>query len=178
MPISGAPALLLAAGGGGFTDLNLGVTVWTLVLFGLFALVLWKFGWGPLLQLMEERENEVRSSVEGAEKARTEAQALLAQHQELLKDGMRQREEIVKKAIADAEQLRADLSAKARAESEALLQRAKEQIEREKRLAVQELRDTVADLAVEAAGKIVQSSLTPEAQKKLVNEFVAGLPKA
>jgi F-type H+-transporting ATPase subunit b len=177
MPLNGVSLPLLAAGGG-FTDLSAGVFWWTLVLFLLFFGVLTKFGWKPLLQLMEERENEVRSSVEGAEKARNEAQALLAQHQELLREGMRQREEIVKKAMADAEQLRADLSAKARAEANALLQRATEQIEREKRLAIQELRGQVADLAIEAAGKIVQSSLTPEAQRKLVNEFVEGLPKA
>jgi len=57
------------------------------------------------------------------------------------------------------------------------LQKAKEQIEREKKLAIQELRSSVADLAVEAAAKIVQSSLTPEAQKKLVHEFIDSLPK-
>jgi F-type H+-transporting ATPase subunit b len=177
MPNNGL-LLPLVAAGGGFTDLDTGVFWWTLVLFLLFFVILTKFGWKPLLQLMEERENDVRSSVEGAEKARNEAQALLVQHQELLREGARQREEIVKKALADAEALKADLSAKARAEADAQIQRAREQIEREKRLAIQELRGQVADLAIQAAGKIVESSLTPEAQKKLVNEFVEGLPKA
>jgi F-type H+-transporting ATPase subunit b len=65
-----------------------------------------------------------------------------------------------------------------RAESDRLLQKAREQIEREKRLAIQELREQVADLAVEAASRIVQSSMTPEAQKQLVREFVDTLPSA
>ena len=85
---------------------------------------------------------------------------------------------MVKRAVHDAEQLRADLSAQARAEAETLLQRARDQIQREKRLAVQEIRTQVADLAVEAAGKIVRSSLTPEAQKGLVQDFIKELPES
>ena len=167
---------LLAAGG--LTDVNLGLTIWTFVLFVLFAFVLTKFGWKPMLAMIEEREKGIRDSVEGAQRASTEAQALLAQHQELLREGGRQREEIVKRAMADAEQLRADLSAQARAEAEDIVRKAREQIDREKRLAIQELRGQVADLAVEAASRIVTSSLTPDAQRKLVSEFIDKLPSA
>ena len=56
------------------------------------------------------------------------------------------------------------------------MRKAREQIDREKRLAIQELRGQVADLAVEAASRIVTSSLTPDAQRKLVNEFIDKLP--
>jgi F-type H+-transporting ATPase subunit b len=173
-------ALLAAAaesGGGGFTDINLGLTVWTVVLFLLFAFVLTKLGWKPLLNMIEEREHGIREAVTSAETARNEAQALLAQHKELLREAGRQREEIMKNALADAEKVRVDLSAQARAESEALLQRARDQIQREKQLALQDLRKRVADLAVEAAGKIVTSSLTPDVQRKLVDEFIEKVPE-
>jgi F-type H+-transporting ATPase subunit b len=83
----------------------------------------------------------------------------------------------VKAALADAERLRTELGEKARAESEALVQRAREQIQREKQLALQEIRGRVADLAVEAAGKIVVSSLTPDAQRKLVDDFIKQVPE-
>jgi F-type H+-transporting ATPase subunit b len=173
-----AAALLGAApsGGGGLADINLGLTIWTAVLFLLFAAVLTKLGWKPLLKMIEERERSIRESVQSAEEARHEAQALLAQHKELLREGGRQREEMVKSAMADAERLRSELGAQARADADALLQRARDQIEREKQLALQEIRGRVADLAVEAAGKIVVSSLTPEAQRKLVDEFIAQVP--
>jgi F-type H+-transporting ATPase subunit b len=62
------------------------------------------------------------------------------------------------------------------AHAENQLQKAREQIEREKRSALQEIRAQVADLAIEAASKIVASSLTPEAQRKLVEDFIAKLP--
>jgi F-type H+-transporting ATPase subunit b len=174
------PALLAAAsaegGGGGLADVNLGLTIWTIVLFALFAAVLAKFGWGPLLRTVEEREKSIRDAIEGAQKANGEAQVLLAQHREALAQARREREEIIKQAIAEAQQMRTELMAQARADAEHLLQKAREQIEREKRTALQEIRAQVADLAIEAASKIVASSLTPEAQRKLVEDFIAKLP--
>ena len=163
---------------GGLLDINWTLFWATLILFAIFAFVMAKLAWNPLLAMIEEREKGVRDSVEGAQRASAEAQALLAQHQELLREGGRQREEIVKRAIADADQLRADLSAQARTEAEDIVRKAREQIDREKRLAIQELRGQVADLAVEAASRIVTSSLTPDAQRKLVNEFIDKLPSA
>jgi F-type H+-transporting ATPase subunit b len=167
---------LLAAGS--FVDVNTALFFSTLVLFTLFAAVLAKFGWGPLLKVIEEREKSVQSSVEGAERARTEAESLLNQHRELMREATREREEIVKRAIAEAEQMKADLTAKARSESDQILQRAKEQIEREKNRALLEIRSQIGDLAVEAASRIVKASLTPDAQKKLVDEFITALPQA
>lgn len=171
-------AALVAAGGGGLTDVNLTLTVSTFVLFLIFAFVLGKFGWKPLLQMIEEREKGVREAVETAEKASAEAQAALEKHREMLREAGREREEILKRAVKESEQLRQELVGKARAESEQALQRARDQIEREKSAAIQELRAHVADIAMEAAAKIVTSSLTPETQRKLVNDYIAGLPKA
>jgi F-type H+-transporting ATPase subunit b len=173
--VSLVPAALAA---GGFTDREFGLTLWTVVLFAIFAFVLTKLGWKPLLAMIEEREKSIHDAVGSAEKANEEAQRLLAQHQELIREAGRQREEIMKRALADAETVKTDLVAQARAEAERMVQKAKEQIEREKKLAIQELRSSVADLAVEAAAKIVQSSLTPEAQKKLVHDFIDNLPQA
>jgi len=173
--VSLVPAALAA---GGFTDLEFGLTLWTVVLFAIFAFVLTKLGWKPLLAMIEEREKSIHDTVGAAQKANEEAQRLLAQHQELIREAGRQREEIMKRALADAEAVKTDLVAQARAEADRMVQKAKEQIEREKKLAIQELRSSVADLAVEAAAKIVQSSMTPEAQKKLVHEFIDSLPQA
>ncbi len=163
---------------GGLLDINWTLFWATLLLFAIFAFVMAKLAWNPLLNMIEEREKGIRDSVEGAQRASAEAQALLAQHQEMLREGGRQREEIVKRAMADAEQLRADLSNQARTEADEILRKAKDQIEREKRLAIQELRGQVADLAMEAASKIVTSSLTPDAQRKLVHEFIDKLPSS
>jgi F-type H+-transporting ATPase subunit b len=169
-----SPALLAA---GGLTDVDFTLTVATLVLFALFAAVLGKFGWGPLLKLVEEREKTVRDTVEGAHKANAEAATLLEKHKEMVRETLKERDEIMKRSLKEAEQLKAELVEKARSEGDQLVKRAKDQIEREKSLAIQELRAQVADIAVEAASKIVKSSMTPDAQKKLVNDYIANLPK-
>jgi F-type H+-transporting ATPase subunit b len=170
-------ALASAEGGFSFTDINLGLTVWTIILFVIFFVVMSKFGWGPLLQIVEERERSIRESVEGAERSNTEAKTLLEKHRQLVEGITRERGEILKTAHQEAEKLRADLQAQAKAEGTRMIEKAREQIEREKGQAILELRGQVADLAVQAASKIVVSSLTPEAQKKLVNDFLNSVPR-
>ena len=174
MNLSVSPALLAA---GGLTDIDFGLTLWTIVLFVLFTVLMTKLGWGPLLKAIEEREKGIRGAVDGAQKAHTEAQALLAQHKEMLREAGRERDDIIKAAMKDAEQLKADLATRAKAESDQMVQRARDQIEREKNQAILELRGQVADLAVQAASKIVQSSLTPDAQRKLVDDFLKTMPR-
>ncbi len=173
-----APALtgvVLAAGS--LLDFDFTLFVATVVLFGIFAVVLAKFAWGPILKMVEEREHGIHTAVEGAEKANAEAKGLLEQHREMVREAGREREEILKRALKEAETLKADLSAKARTESEQIVSRAREQVQRERDKAIQDLRGQVADLAMEAAAKIVKSSLSPEVQKKLVSDFIAQMPR-
>jgi F-type H+-transporting ATPase subunit b len=162
---------------GGLTDINLTLTAFTLILFTLFVIVLSKFAWGPLLAAIDEREKSIREALEGSQKANAEAAALLAQHKDLVRQIGAEREEIIKKATKEAEEFRIDLMAKARTDGDDIVRRAKEQIARESAVALAKLREEVADLAVLGAGKIVASSMTPEAQKKLVSDFVSTLPQ-
>jgi len=173
-------SLLLSAaegGGGGLLSVDSTLLWATLVIFALFAYVLGKFAWGPLLKIVDERERSIREQVEAAERAAAEARDTLAKHQELLRDAGREREEILSRALKEAEQARLELVAKARAESEALLKRGQEQMQRERDQALVELRSQVADIAVEAASRIVKSSLSDEAQRRLVDEYIQALPR-
>jgi F-type H+-transporting ATPase subunit b len=173
------PAALAAAEGGfSFTDINWGISLWTVVLFVIFFVVMGKFGWGPLLKIIEERETHIAGTLESSERARADAQSLLEKHRQLVEEISRERADILKTAHKEAEQLKADLQAHARAESEKMVARARDQIEREKVQAILELRGQVADLAIAAASKIVTSSLTPEVQRKLVNDFLNAIPRA
>jgi F-type H+-transporting ATPase subunit b len=172
-------ALALAEGGGGGL-LSVDVTLlWaTIVVFALFAWVLGKFAWGPLLKIVDEREKTIRDQVDSAQQAAADAKDLLVQHQEMLKGAGREREEILQKAVKEAEQVRVDLVTKARADADQVVSKAREQMQREKDQAIAELRAQVADIAVEAASRIVKSSLTEEAQRKLVDDYIKELPRA
>ena len=170
---------LAAEGGGGSSLLSVDATLlWaTLVIFAVFAAVLAKFAWGPLLKIVDEREKQIRDQLEAAERAFAEARELLAKHQELLKNAGRERDEILARAMKEADALRAELVEKARAEGERAIARAREQIQRESEQAISQLRGQVADLAIAAASRIVQSSLTEDAQRRLVDEYIHELPR-
>jgi F-type H+-transporting ATPase subunit b len=170
--------LAAAEGGGGLLSIDATLLWSTFVLFILFAWVLGKFAWSPLLRIVDEREKAIRDSLTSAEAAADEARALLAQHNEMLRGAGREREEILQRALREAEHLRTELGGKARADAEQILARVREQIEREKKQAIGEIRAQIADLAVEAAARIVKSSLTPAAQRKLVDEYISSLPRA
>ena len=170
-------ALLAAAAGGGIMSVDTTLLWATLVAFSVFAWILAKFAWGPLLKIVDEREKTIRDQVDSAEQAAADAKATLAQHQELLRGAGRERDEILARATKDSEALRGELQAKARADAEQIVGRAREQILREKDQAIAELRAQVADIAVEAASRIVKSSLSAEAQRKLVDDYIQELPR-
>jgi F-type H+-transporting ATPase subunit b len=179
------PALLVLAAaeakGGGFQDLlrvEPALLVATVIVFVLFASVLGRFAWKPLLQMVDEREKSIRAQVDSAERAAADAKGLLARHQELLKSAGRERDEILTRAAKDAEELRIGLLGKARSEADDVVARARAQLVREKEQAIQELRAQVADLAVEAASRIVRSSLDAETQRRLVDDYIHSLPRA
>ena len=175
-------AVLLAAAegsaGGNLMSVDTTLFLATIVTFLVFAGILAKFAWGPLLQIVDAREKSIREQVDSAEKAAADAKATLAQHQELLRGAARERDELLARATKDAEALRADLQAKARGDAEPILARAREQMTREKEQAVAELRAQVADIAIEAASRIVKSSLSEDAQRKLVDDYIKELPSA
>ena len=89
----GAPLPLAAAegGAGGLLSVDTTLLVSTAILFALFAWVLGKFAWGPLLRIVDDREQNIRTSVETAERAAAEAKETLEQHQEMLRGAGRER---------------------------------------------------------------------------------------
>jgi F-type H+-transporting ATPase subunit b len=177
-PIVAALSLAAAEGGGGGIMSVDTTLLWaTVVVFALFAWILGKFAWGPLLRIVDERETTIREQVDSAQQAAAEAKDLLVQHREMLKGAGREREEILQKAVKEADQVRADLVGKARAEADQVVARARVQMHREKDQAIAELRAQVADIAVEAASRIVKSSLTEDAQRKLVDDYIRELPR-
>jgi len=155
--------MLIAAG---LTDINVALVVWTTVTFALLIVVLGKFAWGPILQMIETREKTIAEAIESAKRERAEADKAHAEAAELVR---RNQQEV---AAAKAE-----LIAQARKESEDLLKQARATIEEERRAAVAELRSQVVDLAIEAAGRLLATQMDEKKQRQLVEEYLEKLPK-
>ncbi len=165
---------VLAAGG--IADINPGLTLWTAITFLLLLVVLSKFAWGPIVKMLNEREGTIREAIESAKKERAEAEKLMAEQKAALATATREAAELAKRNQAEVETLRQELTAKARKEADELVASARKQIVEEKAKAVTELRGMVADLAIEAAGKLVKANLDEKAQRALVEDYLKQLP--
>jgi F-type H+-transporting ATPase subunit b len=156
-------------------DINPGLIIWTLVVFGILLFILAKTAWPAILKQAEEREARIREQIAAAEQANAEAQRLLAQYQGQLASARTESQELIGQARTAGEKLREELVAKGRAEQEELLERARREIALERDRAVAELRREAVELSIAAAGKVIQRNLDTEADRKLVQEYLATL---
>ena len=154
---------------------NPGLIFWTAVTFVIVLLILKKIAWGPILNALEEREKGIQSSIDRAHKAKDESEAILHKNRELLAKADAESDRIIREGKDYAEKLRADITEKAHSESQKMIASAKEEIEQEKRRALDELRNEVADLAVKGAEKIIKTTLDAEMQKKIVESMIQDL---
>ena len=158
-------------------EINPGLTIWTTVTFILLAAVLAKFAWKPMLKMLGEREDQIRNALAQAEKARTEAAEMMKQNEKNLSRAEAEYQKMIREGKALAEKLKEDIVAKARQQADQELTRANEEIQRNLESAKMQLRSEVADLAIQAAEKILDETLDEQKQKVLVDKFINQLPK-
>jgi F-type H+-transporting ATPase subunit b len=159
----------------GIMDLRPGLTIWTAITFLLLVVLLSKFAWGPIVKMLDERERTIRDAIEQAKKERAEAERALTEQKAVLAGAQREAAALAQKSRQE-EVLRADLTARARKEADDLVAQARKQIQEEKAKALAELKGQVADLAIDAARRLIQSSLDEKSQRALVEEYIAKLP--
>jgi len=155
-----------------------GLAIWTVVTFLALLFILWKFAWGPILTILKQREDGIRSALDEARVAREQSEALLEENRAILADAQNQANALLERARQDSETRRAEQIEKTRAETETLLNRSREEIERQKRAAIKEIRAESADLVIAAASRLVERSLDDPAHRKLVDDYFAALPTA
>ncbi len=161
--------------GGGLLSVDFGLAIWILITFLIFLGLLWKFAWGPITQALEEREQNIKDSLEAAEKAMNRAEKISKENEEALRKAEQKAKEIRKEAIEEAEQLRQERIENAKEEADKMLEDARETIEQEKKRALDELRDEVAGLAIESASRIINAELDEEKNAKLVDDYISNL---
>ena len=153
-------------------DINLGLSVWTALVFLTLLAILWKFAWEPILEMVQAREDGIQSTLDQAANQRDEAAKLLAEHRQQMTDARRQAQQMIGEGKEAGERVRQDIEERARAEGDAMIGRARESIARAKDAALDELRKESVDLALAAAAKLVQESLDEEKDRELVMGFI------
>ena len=167
MPIASSGSFLITP--------NVGLMIWTLLLFGLSMWVLWKLAFPRISQALDKRQHAIEESIDHAEQVRHEADEILVEYRERLKEAREQAEEIIARARKSADAREREAEAEAKAKREQLMDQTRRDIEAETRRAIQEIRREVADLTVLATEKVTRKTLTEEDQRRLVEDALSEL---
>jgi F-type H+-transporting ATPase subunit b len=155
--------------------IEFGLMFWTIVVFVLLLLILKRFAYPALLGAVEARERALQQQLDEAERNRAESAALLEEHKKLLAEARTQAHGLLVEARTTAEKERALAMEKTLQEQQQLLERARRDILAERDRAIAELRREAVDLSLAAASKLIGERLTSETDRKLVQEYLAGL---
>jgi F-type H+-transporting ATPase subunit b len=172
--MAATPAALLAEGEGTtplFT-VNLGTTVWTTLVFFTLLGVLWKFAWGPILAAVDAREKAIQGALDEAARRNQDAARLLEEHRQQLADARRQASDLVAEGKAAGDKVRKEVEERARVEAQAIVERAKNEIERERDAALDVLRRESVDLALAAAARLVQERMDQAKDRQYIERFL------
>jgi F-type H+-transporting ATPase subunit b len=161
----------------GLTDVNFALSFWTALTFLILIVVLGKFAWGPILQMLETREKTIADAIESAKRERLAAEAASAEMKAALEKARAESAEMIRRNQQEVAAAKQELMALAKKESDELLLAARKSINEEKRQALAELRAQTVDLAIEAASRLVQMNMDESKQKQLVEEYLSQLPK-
>jgi F-type H+-transporting ATPase subunit b len=154
---------------------NVGLMIWTLIVFGLTMLLLWKVAFPRIGEALDKRQRAIEDSIDAAERTRREADELLAEYRERLAEARGQADDIVARARRTAEKAESETIAEARRKREEMMEQTRRDIEQETRRAIQQIRAEVADLTILATEKVTRKSLDSDDQKRLVEEALSEL---
>lgn len=153
-------------------DVNPGLIFWTIVTFIAVLAILSKVAWKPLLHALTAREEQIRTALQQAEEAQAEAMKLLEENRRHLAQAEALAQQAVREGREMGNRVKAEIIDKANANARALIEQAKEEIRREREAALNQLRGEVADLAVAAAGKIIDTHLDVNKHRALVDSVI------
>lgn len=153
------------------------IDVWTLIFTWANLLILFllmkKFFFKPIKNILKQREDEINSLYEKANSSSTEAEKLKEEYENRLKDAKKEASEIVGSAVENAEARGNAIVDDAKKEARGILDRAEREIEQEKTAAVNEIKGDISNLAVNIAQKVIEKDLKKEDHEKMIDDIIS-----
>ncbi len=148
---------------------------WELISFGILLWVLYKFALPPILETLETRERKIRDSLDQAEQNRAEAEGKLKEYEAKLQVAAKEAEGILTEAKAKAQRLLDENEQRLRAESQRIKEETTQEIDRERRKAVEAIKGQTADLAILVAQKVIGRSLSEDDHRRFAQEALEAI---
>jgi len=154
-----------------------GLQIWTFVAFAVLLVLLAKFAFKPIAEALDRRGQTIKKSLEDAEKQRAESKKLMEDYQKQLAEARNEAGKVIEEARQLGERVRKEVVEKANTEASATVQRAQEEINRQKDKGIQEMKDTVADLSVQIASRVIEKEVNEATHRQLVDNLIKDLSK-
>ena len=143
--------------------------------FLILMAILVKFAFGPIYNVLAQRQTTIQGNLDEAQSRRDEMVRLQTEYQQRLAQIEDEARDKVQTAVKEAQSARDEILAKAQSDRETIVARASEEMARERDKAMATMRDEIAELAFQAANRAVRGNLQPGAQSQLVDDVIAGL---
>ena len=143
-----------------------------LVVFLLLVFILRTYAWKPIIGGLKEREHEIQSALDLAERTRSEMAKLQADNEKLLAEANAARDRIIREAKEASDRMIAEAKEKAAVEGQKVIESARKAIQDEQQAAVSKMKAEVAKLSLEIAEQVLRRELSDKAsQEKLIAEL-------
>ena len=154
----------------------IGIDFWTALFILLNTLAIFlvarKYLIGPVRKLIEARQKEIDDMYDNAQTAEGEAMAMKEEYLKKLNDAQAASDKIVKDAVARGQKREEEILSKATREANQILSKAQDDIQLEKKKAVNEAKDEISDMALAIAGKVVGRELKLADQAEIIDRFI------
>lgn len=156
-----------------------GVNFWTMIFAWINLLILYfimkKLVFKPVKKMIDDRQKEVDDMYADAEASRTEAEALRVEYEEKMEHAAEESENILKSAVRRAQLREEEILKEADEKAARTLERASEQVELEKKRAINEIKDEVSDMAISIAAAVIERDVNKDEHTALIDEFISNI---
>lgn len=150
---------------------GIGLIFWMTIIFVIVLAILGKWGWPVLIKSIKKRETDIRDSLNAAKQAQEEMKQLKLDNESLLQEAKQERDELLKEAKKLKDQIVEQAKQQATLEADKIIAQARENIETEKRQAVEDLKNQISLFSIEIAEKILKSELSDkEKSEKIISQ--------
>ena len=154
-----------------------GVNFWTMIFAWCNLLILYlflkKLLFVPIKNMIDSRQKEIDDMYKDAEESRDEAEKLQAEYEEKLANAKEESEDILKSAVRKAQLREEEILREAGEKAARTLERAEEQVELEKKRAINEVKNEVSEMAISIAAAVLERDVDSNEHKELIDEFIS-----
>ncbi|MEO6916487.1 MAG: F0F1 ATP synthase subunit B [Chitinophagaceae bacterium] len=143
-----------------------GLVFWTLIAFLIVLLILGKYAWKPIMTSLNERENSIANSLATAEKVKAEMMTLKNENEALLLKAREERAGMIKDAKDISDRMINEAKDRAKTEYDRIVKDAQAAIEQQKMAALTEVKNTVGNLVIEVAEKVLRRELNNKPEQE------------